>query len=88
MTTEHLYKLIGEQFTLGMLPIVYTIHDVTSTDVHLNTNVSTTTQTIKLESFLAAHLAGSFSYIGEPVSIVEEPVKEEEPANYFSLDDL
>ena len=88
MTTEHLYKLIGKQFTLGKLPIVYTIHDVTSTSVHVKSNISESIQTMELKVFLAAHMKGSFSYIGEPVSIVEEPVEEEEPANYFSLDDL
>jgi hypothetical protein len=87
MTDPHLYKLIGKQFTLGKLPVVYTIHDVTSTSVHVKSNVSESIQTMELEVFSAAHMNGSFSYIGEPVSIVEEPI-EEEPANYFSLDDL
>lgn len=87
MTTEHLHKLIGQQFTVAKLPVVYTIADVTSTHVHLNTNVSTTTQIIKLQSFLTAHIEGLFSYIGEPVKVAKEPV-EEEPANFFSLDDL
>jgi hypothetical protein len=88
MTDPHLYKLIGKQFTLGKLPVVYTIHDVTLTSVHVKSNVSESIQTMELEVFSAAHMNGSFSYIGEPVSIVEEPVEEEEPANYFSLDDL
>jgi hypothetical protein len=88
MTDTQLTKLIGQQFTLGKFPVVYTIHDVTSTSVDLKTNVSESIQRLTTGTFLAAHLAGSFSYIGEPVSIVEEPVEEEEPANYFSLDDL
>jgi hypothetical protein len=88
MTTKELYKLIGQQFTVGKFPVVYTIHDVTSTSVDLKTNVSESIQRLTLGTFLAAHMKGSFSYIGEPVSIVEEPVKEEGPANFFSLDDL
>jgi len=88
MTTKELYKLIGKQFTLGRLPVLYTIEEITSSKVHLKTNLSSLPIKITLTQFLSAHEQGAFSYIGEPVSIVEEPVKEEGPANFFSLDDL
>lgn len=88
MTDKHLYTLIGKQFTLSGLPVLYTIVDVTSNSVHLKSDVSTTTLTLSHPEFLTAHLSGAFSYIGEPIRKVKEPVKEEEPINYFSLDDL